>query len=234
MGIRDSNQPLIQASDLKLSYGPTVALRGVDLEVQPGEVLGLLGRSGSGKTSLLYCLAGILQPDSGRVRFGSIDLTSLDDEETSALRRQKFGFVFQFGELIPELTLSDNVALPLWMNGVARGEARSRAKEILGRLGIDEVADKRPGEVSGGQAQRAAIARALVHSPTVVFADEPTGALDEDNSDLVLHELITLAKDSGAAVLIVTHEARIASACDRTAEVADGRVVQAPTLAQRA
>lgn len=231
MGTVNTNQPLIEARDLTLSYGQTMALRGVDLQVQPGKVLGLLGRSGSGKTSLLYCLAGILRPDSGTVRFGDVELTSLDDDETSALRRSSFGFVFQFGELIPELTLADNVALPLWMNDVSKRNARQRVDDILERLGIGPVADKRPGEVSGGQAQRAAIARALVHSPQVVFADEPTGSLDEDNSKIVLEELIGLAKGSRAAVLLVTHERAVADACDATVEVADGRIVGAHAMA---
>jgi putative ABC transport system ATP-binding protein len=231
MGSVNTSKPLIEARDLTLSYGRTMALRGVDLQVQPGKVLGLLGRSGSGKTSLLYCLAGILRPDSGTVRFGDVELTSLDDDETSAVRRSSFGFVFQFGELVPELTLADNVALPLWMNDVSKRDARQRVDDILERLGIGPVADKRPGEVSGGQAQRAAIARALVHSPQVVFADEPTGSLDDDNSKIVLEELIGLAKSSRAAVLLVTHERAVAEACDATVEVADGRIVGAHTMA---
>ncbi|MEU4775937.1 ABC transporter ATP-binding protein [Micromonospora sp. NPDC023644] len=215
--------PLLEAEDLHRSFGPTRALAGASLRVHPGEVLAVMGSSGSGKSTLLHCLAGIVRPDSGRVRYAGRDLTSLGDAERSALRRQEFGFVFQFGQLVPELTCLENVALPLRLARVGRREAERRAAEWLDRLEVAEVAGKRPGEVSGGQGQRVAVARALVTRPRVVFADEPTGALDSLNGERVMRLLTAAARESGAAVVLVTHEARVAAYSDREVVVRDGR-----------
>jgi putative ABC transport system ATP-binding protein len=218
------NDPLLVATDLHLSFGPTRALNSASLRVYAGEVLALMGPSGSGKSTLLHCLAGILTPESGRVSFAGRDLSAMSDAERSALRRTRFGFVFQFGQLVPELTSLENVALPLRLTGVGRREARRRAADWLDRLEVADVADKRPGQTSGGQAQRVAVARALVTSPRVVFADEPTGSLDSLNGELVLRLFIAAARDNGAAVVLVTHEARVAAYSDREAVVRDGRV----------
>ncbi|MGK5523088.1 ABC transporter ATP-binding protein [Micromonospora sp. URMC 107] len=215
--------PLLEAEDLHRSFGPTRALAGASLRVHPGEVLAVMGSSGSGKSTLLHCLAGIVRPDSGRVRYAGRDLTALGDAERSALRRQEFGFVFQFGQLVPELTCLENVALPLRLGRVGRREAERRAAEWLERLEVAEVAGKRPGEVSGGQGQRVAVARALVTRPRVVFADEPTGALDSLNGERVMRLLTAAARESGAAVVLVTHEARVAAYSDREVVVRDGR-----------
>lgn len=184
-----------------------------------------MGKSGSGKSSLLYCLAGIVAPDSGRVMYKGAELSTLDDDGRSLLRRRDFGFVFQFGELVPELTLAENIALPLQLSKVPRGELRARVQRILNGLGIEQEADRRPAQVSGGQAQRAAVGRALVHRPSVVFADEPTGSLDADNSERVLGQFVDLARDTGAAVVIVTHEEPVAAVADRVLHVVDGVVV---------
>ncbi|SCL46196.1 putative ABC transport system ATP-binding protein [Micromonospora citrea] len=217
------NAPLLVAEDLHRSFGPTRALAGASLRVHPGEVLAVMGSSGSGKSTLLHCLAGIVRPDSGRVLYAGRDLAASTDAERSALRREEFGFVFQFGQLVPELTCLENVALPLRLDRVGRREAERRAAEWLDRLEVAEVAGKRPGEVSGGQGQRVAVARALVTRPRVVFADEPTGALDSLNGERVMRLLTGAARETGAAVVLVTHEARVAAYSDREVVVRDGR-----------
>ncbi|GAA2692649.1 MULTISPECIES: ABC transporter ATP-binding protein [Actinosynnema] len=216
-------RPLLEAVDLRKSFGPTPALDGAGLAVHAGEVLAIMGPSGSGKSTLLHCLAGILQPDSGTVRYRDVELSALADGARSELRRTDFGFVFQFGQLVPELSCLENVALPLRLGGVKRKAAESRAREWLERLEVDGVADKRPGETSGGQAQRVAVARALVTGPKVVFADEPTGALDSLNGERVMQFLVTAARETNAAVVLVTHEARVAAYSDREVVVRDGK-----------
>ncbi|MFU8870908.1 ABC transporter ATP-binding protein [Micromonospora sp. SL4-19] len=214
---------LLIGEDLHRSFGPTPALAGASVAVRAGEVVALMGPSGSGKSTLLHCLAGIVRPDSGRVLYRGSELTTLSDAERSALRRREFGFVFQFGQLVPELTCLENVALPLRLERVRRREAERRATEWLDRLEVTDVADKRPGEISGGQGQRVAVARALVTGPRVVFADEPTGALDSLNGERVMRLLAAAARDAGAAVLLVTHEPRVAAYSDREVVVRDGR-----------
>jgi len=214
---------LLTATDLHLSFGASPALAGASVEVAPGEVLALLGPSGSGKSTLLHCLAGILRPDVGEVRYRGSRLDDLSDERRSALRRSDFGFVFQFGSLVPELSAVDNVALPLRLAGDRRTPARSRAREWLERLEVADVADKRPGEMSGGQGQRVAVARALVGGPRVVFADEPTGALDSFNGELVMDLLVGAARVQGSSVVLVTHESRVAAYADREVVLRDGR-----------
>jgi putative ABC transport system ATP-binding protein len=218
---------LLIADDVTKSFGVTRALNGVSLQVYPGEVLALTGPSGSGKSTLLHCLSGILTPDSGRVVYEGHDLTALADRERSALRRGAFGFVFQFGQLVPELTCLENVALPLRLAGVRRTQAERLAGEVLARLEVAEVAGKRPGQASGGQGQRVAVARALITRPRVIFADEPTGALDSRNGEQVMRLLVAAAKERGSAVVLVTHEARIASCADREVAFRDGAVVVA-------
>ncbi|MEV6801795.1 ABC transporter ATP-binding protein [Micromonospora rifamycinica] len=215
--------PLLVAEGLHRSFGETVALVDAGLRIDEGEVVAVLGSSGSGKSTLLHCLAGIVRPDRGRVVFDGRDLTTMSDARRSALRREAFGFVFQFGQLVPELTCLENVALPLRLARVPRREAEQRAGQWLERLEVTEVAGKRPGEVSGGQGQRVAVARALVTRPRVIFADEPTGALDSLNGERVMRLLTEAARDSGAAVVLVTHEARVAAYSDREVVVRDGR-----------
>ncbi|WP_328610693.1 ABC transporter ATP-binding protein [Amycolatopsis sp. NBC_00345] len=214
---------LLSAVDLRKSFGPTPALDGAGMDLHAGEVVAVMGPSGSGKSTLLHCLAGIVQPDGGEVRYAGRVLSAMPDRERSALRRTDFGFVFQFGQLVPELTCLENVALPLRLDGVRRGPAEKLAREWLDRLEVGDVADKRPGEASGGQGQRAAVARALVTEPRVVFADEPTGALDSLNGERVMRLLVAAARETGAAVLLVTHEARVAAYSDREIVVRDGK-----------
>ncbi|WP_395727056.1 ABC transporter ATP-binding protein [Nakamurella sp.] len=214
---------LLAAMDVHRSFGPTEALRGADLTVEAGEIVSVIGPSGSGKSTLLHCAAGILPVDSGTVTFDGVDLSTLSDRERSRLRLSEFGFVFQFGRLIPELTCRDNVAVPLRLSGRGRRDARAIADEWLGRLAVDDVADRRPGEASGGQAQRVALACALATEPRVIFADEPTGALDSMQGEAVMRLLTTTVRHTGAALVLVTHEPRIAAYADREVLVRDGR-----------
>ncbi|MFK8848838.1 ABC transporter ATP-binding protein [Streptomyces sp. Ac-502] len=215
---------LLVAEALHKSFGQTHALDGVDFSIHPGEVVAVMGPSGSGKSTLLHCLAGIVLPDSGTVRYGDHEVTGMNDAQRSALRRADFGFVFQFGQLVPELTCLENVALPLRLNGVKRKEAQRHAREWLERLEVEDTGAKRPGEVSGGQGQRVAVARALAARPRVIFADEPTGALDSLNGERVMTLLTDAARDTNAAVVLVTHEARVAAYSDREIVVRDGKV----------
>jgi putative ABC transport system ATP-binding protein len=220
------NEPLLVATNVVKSFGPTKALDGANMSVRAGEVVAVMGPSGSGKSTMLHCLAGIIQPDAGTVTYAGRELSTMPDQPRSVLRRTEFGFVFQFGQLVPELTCLENVSLPLRLGGVRRREANATAQEWLGRLEVADVAGHRPGEVSGGQGQRVAIARALVTSPKVIFADEPTGALDSLNGEHVMRMLTDTAKESGAAVILVTHEPRVAAYSDREVIVRDGHTRQ--------
>lgn len=219
---------LITARGVTRTFGPvgaqTTALAGVDLDVHPGS-LAIMGPSGSGKTTLLHCLAGIERPTSGSVRLGSTELATLPDRQRTALRRRELGFVFQSGQLLPELPADENVALPLMLDGVPLAAARARARDWLGRLGLAGMEDRRPGELSGGQAQRVAIARALVTGPTVVFADEPTGALDQETGRQVMDLLVGSVTGAGAGLVVVTHDPGVATSCERTVQMRDGRIV---------
>ncbi|MFB4422238.1 ABC transporter ATP-binding protein [Streptomyces sp. QL37] len=214
---------LLAAHDLHKIYGSTPALDGASFSVHPGEVVAVMGPSGSGKSTLLHCLAGIVTPDSGTITYGGRELSAMSDAERSALRRSDFGFVFQFGQLVPELTCLENVALPLRLNGAKRKEAERTSREWLERLEVEDLAAQRPGQVSGGQGQRVAVARALVASPKVIFADEPTGALDSLNGERVMELLTESARLANTAVVLVTHEARVAAYSDRDIVVRDGR-----------
>ena len=214
---------LLAGTELTKAFGPTPALIAASLSVWPGEVVAVMGPSGSGKSTLLHCLAGIVRPDGGRVTYAGRDIGAMSDGDRSALRREDFGFVFQFGQLVPELTCLENVALPLRLAGIRRRDAEQSARVWLARLEVEDTAAKRPGEVSGGQGQRVAVARALVAEPKVVFADEPTGALDSLNGERVMKLLVAAAKETNTAVVLVTHEPRVAAYSDREVVVRDGR-----------
>ncbi|MFI7006864.1 ABC transporter ATP-binding protein [Streptomyces sp. NPDC050145] len=217
-----STSHVLAAAGVDLSYGATHAVRDAHIGLAKGEVTAITGASGSGKSSLLYCLAGVLPVTRGRIEFEERDYADLDDEEISTLRRERFGFVFQYGELLPELTVAENTALPLRLAGQKKKPALQAAAEVLDRLGIADLGDRRPSQVSGGQSQRVAVARALVHRPAVVFADEPTGSLDSANAAAVLREFLDLARSQGTAVLLVTHDATVAAQADRTYSMTDG------------
>jgi len=216
--------PLIEARDVHLSFGPTPALRGATVAVASAEILAIMGPSGSGKSTLLHCLAGILRPDAGEIHVDGRRIDTLDENARSALRRDRFGFVFQFGQLVPELTAEENVALPLLLSGARRSEALSRAQVWFERLALPGLQRRRSGELSGGQAQRVALARALVAEPQVLFADEPTGSLDSLTGEQVMDLLVASARDQGTTVVLVTHDARVAAYADREIIVRDGKV----------
>jgi putative ABC transport system ATP-binding protein len=216
---------LIEAREVYWSFGRTPALTGASLAVTPGEIVAVMGPSGSGKSTLLYCLAGILAPPRGEVWLDGQRLDTLTDSRRSELRRSEFGFVFQFGQLVPELTVADNIALPLLLGRVRRKAAYARAAAWLPRLGLDGLDGRRTGELSGGQAQRVAVARALVAQPKVVFADEPTGSLDTLAGELVMELLVGLAREEQTTVVLVTHDSRVAAYADRQVVVRDGKVV---------
>jgi putative ABC transport system ATP-binding protein len=215
---------LLEARDITKSFGQTQALRGASVAVSPGEILAIMGPSGSGKSTLLHCMAGIFPPDSGEVWFDGRRLDTLNEAERTRLRRTTFGFVFQFGQLVPELTTADNIALPLILNRTGRKAAYAQAGQWLDRLGLGDKAARRTGELSGGEAQRVAIARALAIRPRVLFADEPTGALDSLTGEKVMRLLTGLAREQGTTVVLVTHDAGVAAYADRDVMVRDGRV----------
>jgi len=207
-----------------LSFGDTPALRGATVSVARGEILAVMGPSGSGKSTLLHCLAGILVPDSGEIYLAGERIDTLREQERSALRRDRFGFVFQFGQLVPELSAEENVALPLLLGGMRRKQALAEARPWFERLELDGLEQHRSGEMSGGQAQRVALARGLVTQPEVLFADEPTGSLDSLTGELVMDLLTAAARQQGTTVVLVTHEPRVAAYADREVVVRDGRV----------
>ena len=218
---------IVEARNLALSFGETPALRGASLSVKRGEIVAVMGPSGSGKSTLLHCLAGILVPDYGEVYFDGQRLDVLRESARSKLRRDRFGFVFQFGQLVPELSAEENVALPLLLSGMHRAEALREARSWFGRLDLEGMGGHRTGEMSGGQSQRVALARGLVAHPDVLFADEPTGSLDSLNGELVMGLLTRAAREQGSTVILVTHEPRVAAYADREVIVRDGRVTTA-------
>jgi len=222
--VLDPADCLIEAHRVVRSFGQTPALRGASVSVNAGEILAVMGPSGSGKSTLLHCLAGILAPDAGEIWFDGRRIDTMGEAERSALRRDQFGFVFQFGQLVPELTAEENIALPLLLAGVRRTAALERARPWFGRLGLDGLELRRSGELSGGQAQRVALARGLVAGPRVLFADEPTGSLDSLAGELVMNLLTAAVRDLGTTVVLVTHEPRVAAYADREVIVRDGTV----------
>lgn len=217
-------ESLLSAQGLRKSFGSTPALRGASMEVAAGEIVAVTGPSGSGKSTLLHCLAGVLVPESGIVTYRGSRLDDRSPDARTRLRRVEFGLVLQFGLLVPELTAVENVALPLLLEKRRRSDARAAALGWLERLGIAEVAEARPGGMSGGQAQRVAIARALVTSPQVVFADEPTGALDTVTGEQTLEVLLGAVRETGAALVVVTHDNRVAAHAGREIVLRDGVV----------
>jgi putative ABC transport system ATP-binding protein len=215
---------LLQARAVEKAYGHTQALRGVDLAVHAGEIVAVTGPSGSGKSTLLYCLAGILRPEAGSVTYAGLDLGVLSEAARTRLRRREFGVVLQFGQLVPELTAMQNVMLPLLLEGHNRRSASTAARSWLDLLGMGDACGSLPGELSGGQAQRVAVARALVTGPRVVFADEPTGSLDSVSGQQVLEVMLGTARAHGTTVLVITHDNVVAAHCDREIVLRDGRV----------
>ena len=215
---------IIEARAVVKSFGQTPALRGASIDVRPGEIVAVMGPSGSGKSTLLHCLAGILVPDEGEVWFAGQRLDTLRETQRSELRRDRFGFVFQSGQLVPELTAEENVALPLLLGGTRRAAALREARAWFDRLGLGGLGNRRSGELSGGQAQRVALARGMVTGPQVLFADEPTGSLDSVSGELVMSLMTRTAREQSTTVILVTHDARVAAYADREVIVRDGTV----------
>ena len=223
--------PILAAEHLKKTFGTgdhgaagVAAVRGIDLAVRQGEFVAITGASGSGKSTLLHMLGGITRPTAGRVLLEGVDLASLDDDALAVVRRRRIGFVFQRYNLLPELSLAENVALPLVLDGASEARADEAALAALETVGMGHRARHRPDELSGGEQQRGAIARALVAKPAIVLADEPTGALDSVNSKRVVELLGTLVADRGQTVILVTHDAGVAAAAGRTIRISDGLV----------
>ncbi|MEU0091335.1 ABC transporter ATP-binding protein [Kribbella sp. NPDC006257] len=209
---------------VEYAYRRDVALRGVSLKVEPGEVVAITGPSGCGKSTLLHCAAGILRPHAGTVQLAGQNLADLSETVRTRLRRTQAGIVLQFGQLVPDLTLIDNVALPLLLEGHDRAGARRAAQEWLERVGVGADATAVPGELSGGQNQRAAVARALVTGPAIVFADEPTGSLDSLAGEQMMELLLSSVRVGGAALVLVTHDNMVAAYADREVRLRDGVV----------
>jgi putative ABC transport system ATP-binding protein len=213
---------LLTGRDLHKSFGLTAALRGASISVHSGEIVAVMGPSGCGKSTLLHCLAGILKPDAGEVHLAGQRIDQLPDRQRVQLRRTMFGFVFQFGQLVPELPAIENIALPLRLAGQNRRTAMAAATTWLHRLDLKGLGGRLPGELSGGQGQRIALARALIANPRIVFADEPTGSLDSFAADQVMELLVDTAREQDTSVILVTHEARVAAYADRTVLIRDG------------
>jgi lipoprotein-releasing system ATP-binding protein len=197
----------------------------VDLVVEEGEFVALTGPSGSGKSTLLYLLGVLDRPTEGRVLVHDVDVTPLDDDERGELRGKSLGFVFQFHFLLPELTVAENVFIPLWKRGVPRDDAEARAREVLDALGLADLGDRRPHQLSGGQQQRVSIARAIAGRPRLLLADEPTGNLDSKNGETVVEIFRKLADDEGVGIIMVTHEMGFAARAHRQVQLRDGRIV---------
>ena len=215
---------MLELNDITKSFTQQRVLEGISLNIGPGESVAIMGPSGSGKSTLLHCMSGVLVPDHGEVRFNGRDIASLDDATRSQLRLDHFGFIFQDGQLMPELTAKENVALPQIMRGESRSKAHAEATDMLTRLGLGSFVDRFPGQLSGGQGQRVAIARALAGPPSVVFADEPTAALDQATGHEVMQQITAVTKKFGVTLVLVTHDPKIAQWCDRRIEIRDGLI----------
>nr|WP_050773623.1 ABC transporter ATP-binding protein [Corynebacterium amycolatum] len=223
----DNNSPRnarLCIRDITKSYNSAPVLTGISLTIEPGETVAVMGPSGSGKSTLLHCMSGVLLPDDGDVIFGDTKINSLSDADRSALRLHDFGFVFQDGQLLPELTARENVALPMILQGKKRSKSLELADDVLNRLGLTDLTRRRPGQMSGGQAQRVAIARAMAGEPGVIFADEPTGALDQSTGHEVMQQLIALVEQTGTTLVMVTHDVKVADWCRRRVEIRDGLI----------
>ena len=215
---------MLELRDITKSFPQQRVLEGISLTVSDGESVAIMGPSGSGKSTLLHCMSGVLVPDQGEVLFDGHDVAAMSDAERSRLRLEHFGFIFQDGQLLPELTATENVALPQIMRGVSRSQAHNEAIDMLTRLGLGAYVDRYPGQLSGGQGQRVAIARALAGPPSVVFADEPTAALDQATGHEVMQQIVAVCQKFGVTLVVVTHDPKIADWCSRRVEIRDGLI----------
>ncbi|MCQ2292927.1 MAG: ABC transporter ATP-binding protein [Bacteroidaceae bacterium] len=215
---------MIELRDIHKSFGSLHVLKGIDLSIHPHEVVSIVGPSGAGKTTLLQVMGTLLRPDKGNVIVGGTDISTLRQKQLALFRGQHLGFVFQFHQLLPEFTAEENVMIPALIQGVSRSEARKQALDLLHFMGLDERAHHKPAELSGGEAQRVAVARALINRPSVILADEPSGSLDSHNKD-ELHQLFFRLRDEmNQTFVIVTHDDALAARCDRTIHLIDGKI----------
>lgn len=213
---------MIQLRDIHKKYGALPVLRGIDMDIAPGRITCIVGPSGAGKTTLLQILGTLERPDSGRIIYNDVDVSGLSDKRLSKFRNSNIGFVFQMHRLLPEFTLAENVALPALIGGVGKKEAMKRAVELLEKLQLKDRISHRPNELSGGEAQRGAVARALINNPQVVLADEPSGSLDSQNKRLLHKLFFDLRDDIGTTFVIVTHDESLAAEADVTVRITDG------------
>lgn len=217
---------MLSVRHIEKSFGSLKVLKGIDLDIRPGRITAIVGPSGAGKTTLLQIMGTLMAPDAGgSVLYDGTDVTRLPDSRLSAFRNANIGFVFQFHRLLPEFTLLENVAIPALIGGRKRSEAMAEARDLLGRLGLSDRADHRPSELSGGECQRAAVARALINKPEVVFADEPSGSLDSHNRSELYRIFAELRDSLGCTFVIVTHDESLAGSADVVVRMADGRVI---------
>ncbi|WP_167002711.1 ABC transporter ATP-binding protein [Mumia sp. ZJ430] len=223
--------PLVAATGLHKAFGRTVALRGASLTIEPGERVAITGPSGSGKSTLLQCIAGVIAPEAGTVTFDGTRVDALSADDRTRLRRREIGLVLQFGRLVPELTALENVALPLLLERRDRHASATVARGWLAHLGVEECAESLASDLSGGEGQRVAIARALITAPKLVLADEPTGALDTVGAERTMQVLVEATGDIGAALVVVTHDNRVAAFADREVVLRDGRTDAAKVVA---
>ena len=216
---------MIKANDITKSFGPLQVLKGIDLTVGKGEIVSIVGKSGAGKTTLLHILGSLDKPDSGSVTLAGTDITQLKDRELSDFRNRHIGFVFQFHQLLPEFSALENVMMPALIAGIPNSKARCQGLELLDFLNLADRAKHKPNELSGGEKQRVAVARALINHPDVIFADEPSGSLDSANKQ-DLHQLFfSLRGQMNQTFVIVTHDESLAALSDRTSRMADGRTI---------
>jgi lipoprotein-releasing system ATP-binding protein len=218
------NSVLVKASHIQKSYGPLQVLKGINLEVNQGEVVAVVGASGAGKSTLLHILGTLDRPDEGKVWLDGKDVFSYSSKQLAAYRNRSIGFVFQFHNLLPEFSALENVMMPAWIAGYSRKEVKQRAVDLLMMLGLSHRLDHKPSELSGGEQQRTAVARALINQPSLVLADEPSGNLDSKNADELHHLFFELRKKMNQTFIIVTHNTSFASMADRIVEIKDGQV----------
>ena len=217
---------MIEIRNIKKSFGNLEVLKGIDLDIEQGKIVSIVGPSGAGKTTLLQIMGTLDKPDQGSVIIDGVDVMKLSDARRSTFRNRHMGFVFQFHQLLPEFTALENVMMPALIGGTSRREAKKRAEELLAFMGLSERASHKPNELSGGEKQRVAVARALVNKPDVVFADEPSGSLDSHNKE-ELHRLFFDLRDRmGQTFVIVTHDEQLADLADRKICMQDGQIVE--------
>jgi len=216
---------MIKTSNIRKSYGELKVLKGIDIEIKDREVVSIVGASGAGKTTLLQIIGTLDKPDSGTVSYNGTDTSRLKGKVLAAFRNSHIGFVFQFHQLLPEFTALENVCIPAFIAGKSKATAEARASEILGFLNLSDRLEHKPSELSGGEQQRVAVARALINNPSVILADEPSGNLDSENKN-ELHKLFFKLRDSfGQTIIIVTHDRELAGMSDRILQIKDGLIV---------